>query len=423
MLIGIQAFIVPFEMACDVSASMTINSPASSVRCVDDNVDADSDDDFKISLTESYLHCVVHTRPHTHEPHTARKPDLLLPPSLERYACQNGIKRTAFSHTSNDRALKVTSTDPTLSIAAPIHTASPDHRITLTTCSSKSTKSSKFPYIHPYQRPRTDPPSLSFPSTSRAAMHAARLWASHRFNHLDLTVAPDFLSEKASNAYEAAIQMELCILWKNALSKHLLRLEQQHAVVTFSKEFRAMEGLVRELRRRVVGICSVEVGRGKGRNVDGGGKGGMKQKQKQKQQVGGGEQAAQQNPKPQPHPQQRGSEQHQRVPVPSSGPFERSKEPNRGFGQNTKVIPFQKEGAAPSQKLSETLKRKKPVEFIDLEAKQDVVPQTKKRFIEVVDLEAKQDVVPQSKKRAVELVELEEEEDGASRAKKAKTDV
>lgn len=392
MLIGIQAFIVPFEMACDVSASMTINSPASSVRCVEDNVDADSDDDFKISLTESYLHCVVHTRPHTHEPHTARKPDLLLPPSLERYACQNGIKRTAFSHTSNDRSLKVTSTDPTLSIAAPIHTASPDHRITVTTYSSKSTKSSKLPYFHPYQRPQTEAPSPSVPSTSRAAMHAARLWAGLRFNHLDMTVAPDFLSEKASNAYEAAIQMELCILWKYALSKHLLRLEQQHAVVTFSKDFRAMEGLVRELRRRVVGMRSVEVGRGKGKNVAGGAKGGIGPWRG----LDEGQQVSQQNPKPQSQrqPQQRRPKQHQHDPVLARVAFERSREPNRGFGPSTTVFPFEKDEAKSSEKLN----GEKPAKVVDLDAKQDAVPQTKKQPVDVLELKGTEDREPLTKK-------------------------
>ncbi|KAH7385417.1 hypothetical protein DE146DRAFT_204526 [Phaeosphaeria sp. MPI-PUGE-AT-0046c] len=339
----------------------------------------DSDDEFEISLTESSLHRVVHTRPHTYNPHGTREPDLLLPPPLERFACHHGNKRTGTPSTSNRYGpLKVSSTDPTISVAAPTtqghNTLSPHPLVTSTSTSTSSTQASKLFHPHSHPRPRDGPPPVS--SMSRAAMHADRLWAEHRFNHLDLTISPDYLSEKPTNAHEASIQLELLTLWKRDLVRHMVQMEERYAVVALSKEFREMQGLVKEMRRAIAKAMS-----GKALDLDlalatrweGKGAGVEKKLSMAVQST-----PQQRGPRRDFKVKQRGLERNALL----NGAFEKSKELNRGFGTSTTVIPFRGE-VAPLDKSSE----KKPARVVGLDRKGPVmVPQkTKKRPVGEVE--------------------------------------
>jgi hypothetical protein len=351
---------------------------------------ADLDDEFEISLTESYLRRVVHTRPHTHIPHTykAREPDLLLPEKLEQFARSKGIMRSALPVPVNNDPLNAF---PFFSIPDPI---TQNQNI-------PSTKSG--PKLNTSSRSHRDIQPRSSSSDTRAVMHADRLWAEHRFNHLDLTIEPKYLTTTPENAFEAAIQVELCTLWKNALAKRLLRLEEQCVGVTFTRSFRQMQDILDHLRRRILQLGqAVEVLKA-GVVVD---FEAMKKKQANQQHQG----------------PQKGSKPLQQVSkqgTPKSYVLQRSNEPNCGFGASTTIIRFQKEGEAASEKeVGEVIES---IEGTRSEARRNIVSQTKKKAAEVIDLNAPQTPVPQSKKRPAGVIDLEQEADEVRQAKKAKT--
>lgn len=383
-----------------MGSNTRINRTSSPIHCDD----TDPDDEFEISLTESYIRRVVHTRPHTHKRHlhSAGGPQLLLPEYLERFARSQGIVRTAPPPTpSSPDPLSVSSTNPDIAIIAKssrrknLSATQPDFSLT-----SSSTP------LH--ARPQS---KLGFLSNSRAAMHADHLWAEHRFTHLDITTEPDYLSERPRNAHEAAIHLELCTLWKRDLARHMLRMEERHAVVAFSKEFKKMQRLVESLRRRIVQMQHVHLILKEGGSVEWSSASRLAMGLVQ-QSIGPRKDVSAQ----QHQQQQRGVNKDQR--------FERSSEPNCGFGPSTKVIPFRKNGEAASEKGDEMASEKGVVEAIELGVKHNVVPQTrKKQAVEVIDLKVPQGPVPQTKKRPAEVIDLDQVADVVPHTKKVKTTV
>lgn len=220
---------------------------------------------------------------------------------------------------------------------------------------------------------------------------------------MDLTIEPDYLGTKASNAFEAAIQLELCTVWKNALASHLLRVEARCVGVAFTRVFRGMQDLLDHLRRKLLQIGQVveefragggggveEMGKGVGQKQEGQGKGIKPQQQ---------------------HVSKHTSKPHV---------LQRSKEPNCGFGASTRIIRFQGEGEATNEKeVGDVVESSKGTHS---DAQRQAISQMKKKTpAGVSDVDAPQTPVPQSKKRPAHVTDLEKEADETPRAKKGKT--
>jgi hypothetical protein len=178
-------------------------------------------------------------------------------------------------------------------------------------------------------------------SLCRVKSDAVRLWAEHIFN-LNTQKTPAFLRSTAITSYHAAIQLELYVNWRNSITNKLLRLKRGNTHISSQPEYQNLARIgnmvtvqLEEAKRIVEKLWRLEQGKTKDEAL-----------------------------------------------ISKNTVSLYAAEPNNGFGESTRIIPFKAAKAGPSG-----TKRAAPKgETIDVvKAQEDAIrPQSKKHKIDAI---------------------------------------
>jgi hypothetical protein len=177
----------------------------------------------------------------------------------------------------------------------------------------------------------------------RAKKDADRLWAEHQFNEPDLRIPPSFLLKETTSKYDGTIGMELLVFWKNAITRNLVGASSANTKYMFTPVYQQLKARETDLEHRIR-VAYAQLNKFKKETTGNGpadGKFGTAAKTKEADARAAANSAApkqadakgaRKTPKRRTYSSQRAQPVHQ--------------EPNNGFGQSTKIIPYQTTGAS-----------------------------------------------------------------------------
>jgi hypothetical protein len=177
----------------------------------------------------------------------------------------------------------------------------------------------------------------------RAKKDADRLWAEHQFNEPDLRIPPSFLLKETTSKYDGTIGMELLVFWKNAITRNLVGASSSNTKYMFTPVYQQLKARETDLEHRIQ-VAYAQLNKFKKEttgNDPADGKFGTAAKTKEADARAAANSAA---------PKQADPKKTRKTPKRRTYSSQRAQpvhqEPNNGFGQSTKIIPYQTTGAS-----------------------------------------------------------------------------